>query len=92
MIFRCQLFVMTLNGNGKNSLKLDFLRSNPTWSLLEEQNDIESLIIKGWTHFIYHLKTEQIILNKAKNIEINKEDHFYNNQKVNMELLQTLPW
>lgn len=32
---------------------------------LLEQNDIESLNIRGWTHFIYHLQTEQIIPNKA---------------------------
>lgn len=47
---------------GKTSLKLDFFKNNPTWSLLEEhiiQNNTESLNVKGWTHFINHLQTER---------------------------------
>lgn len=80
---------------GKTSLILDFFFKHPTWSLLEEyiiQNDTESLNVKGWTNFINHLQTErEQLISKQKNIEMNKDDHFYHNQKQT-ELFGTLLW
>ena len=62
MIGRGQLLVTILNGNGKSFIKSTFFKNNPMWSLLEEhiwQNDTESVNVKLWTDFIYHLQAER---------------------------------